>query len=60
VNATLSRVAAKLRALSARLSDDALAPVYKCEPMRVTHFIQLEAAYWLDKVAGLIERVLGR
>jgi hypothetical protein len=60
VNTTLSRVAAKLRTASARLSDDAIAPIYEREPMREGHFLLLEAAYWLDRVAGLIERVLLR
>lgn len=60
MTAVLPRVAARLRAASARLSDAAIAPVYRGKPMAEEHFLRLEAAYWLDKVAGVLERVQRR
>jgi hypothetical protein len=60
VTTVLPRVAARLRAASARLSDDAVAPMYTGKPMAEEHFLRLEVAYWLDKVAGVVERVQRR
>jgi hypothetical protein len=60
VTAVLPRVVARLRAASARLSDDAIAPIRKAKPMAEEHFLRLEVAYWLDKVAGVVERVQRR
>lgn len=56
----MAALAARLRAASARLSDDAVAPIYKGKPMAEEHFLRLEVAYWLDKVAGVVERVQRR
>ena len=53
MSAVFPRVAARLRAASARLSDDAVAPICAGKPMAEEHFLRLEAA-------GVVERVQRR
>jgi hypothetical protein len=49
-------ISRRLRAASARLSDAAIAPIYEGKPMTEEHILKMKAAYWLDVVAGVLER----